>query len=85
MTTPKKTRHHYVPSGLSKNFCVEEKRFYYYDIEQNTINPSSPKDAFRIKKFHSIVKDDGTEDHNLVEDIFMEHEGKACAYIRIVV
>lgn len=78
----KKLRHHYVPSGLTRNFCIEEKRVYYYDVKEKTIKPSSPGDAFRIKKLHSIVKEGGEVDHNSVEDWLMQFEGNGCATIK---
>lgn len=69
-----KIRHHYVPVGLSKNFCAEEKRLYLYDLLEQKIMPSSPKDAFLRKKLHSVVGDSGEVDHNLIEDEFMQIE-----------
>lgn len=70
-----KIRHHYVPVGLSKNFCLEEKRLYLYDVQEATIVPSTPKDVFLQKNLHSVVTDDGSVDHNMVEDEFMHLEG----------
>lgn len=70
----KKKRHHYVPVGLSKNFCLEEKRLYLYDIQESKIVPSSPKDVFLQKNLHTVITDDGNVDHNLVEDEFMRFE-----------
>ena len=78
----KKLRHHYVPSGLSRNFCLDGKRLYYYDLQEKKIEPSSPGDAFRRKKFHSVVKDDGSTDHNVVEDYLMEFEGHGSRNIK---
>ena len=69
-----KIRHHYVPVGLSKNFCLEEKRLYLYDTQESTIIPSTPKDAFLQKNLHSIVTNDGSFDHNMMEDEFMVFE-----------
>lgn len=69
-----KIRHHYVPVGLSKNFCIEEKRLYLYDLLEQKIMPSAPKDAFLKKKLHSVVDDSGAVDHNLIEDEFMKIE-----------
>ena len=69
-----KIRHHYVPVGLSKNFCLEDKRLYLYDLLNKQITPSAPKDAFLKKKLHSIVGDTGKVDHNLIEDEFMQIE-----------
>ena len=81
MAEIKKRRHHYVPSGLSRNFCLEPKRLYLYDTKEGVISPTSPKDVFRIKDLHSIVKDDGSIDHNMVEDEMMKFESKGCKAI----
>lgn len=77
-----KIRHHYVPVGLSKNFCLEEKRLYLYDLLNKQITPSAPKDAFLMKKLHSIVSDTGEVDHNLIEDEFMKIESIGIKAIR---
>ena len=81
MTQTQKRRHHYVPSGLSRNFCLEPKRLYLYNTKEGVISPTSPKDVFRIKDLHSIVQDDGSIDHNAVEDEMMNFESKGCKAI----
>lgn len=70
-----KIRHHYVPVGLSKNFCLEEKRLYLYDVQESKIVPSTPKDVFLQRNLHSVITNDGTVDHNMIEDEFMQLEG----------
>ncbi len=85
MKTIQKRRHHYVPSGLSRNFCIEPKRLYLYDVQEQSIAPTSPKDVFRIKDLHSIVKDDGSIDHNMIEDEMMHFEGKGCKAISQII
>lgn len=80
-----KIRHHYVPIGLSKNFCLEEKRLYLYDILDKKIIPSSPKDAFLQKNLHTLVKEGGELDHNLVENEFMEIEGHGAKAINEII
>lgn len=54
---------------------MEEKRLYLYDVQEATIVPSTPKDVFLQKNLHSVVTDDGSVDHNMVEDEFMHLEG----------
>lgn len=81
MAEIKKRRHHYVPSGLSLNFCLGSKRLYLYDTKEVIIAPTSPKDVFRIKDFHSIVKGDGSIDHNMIEDQMMKFEASGCKAI----
>ena len=78
----RKLRHHYVPSGLTRNFCVEKEPIYYYDIKEDTIRPASPKDVFRIKNLHSIVKEGDEVDHNMVEDWLMSFERDGCVAIK---
>ena len=80
-----KIRHHYVPAGLSKNFCSDGRRLYLYDLHEQKIIASSPKDAFVEKNLHSLVKEGGEVDHNLVEDSFMEIEGNGLNAIRKII
>jgi len=77
MKKQNKIRHHYVPVGLSKNFCLEEKRLYLYDIQESKMLSSAPRDVFLQKNLHSIVTNDGSVDHNMVEDEFMCLEGNS--------
>ncbi|PCI52975.1 MAG: hypothetical protein COB36_14040 [Alphaproteobacteria bacterium] len=81
----KKIRHHYVPVGLSKFFCLETKRLYLYDLHDGTIKPSSPKDVFLKKKLHSVTKDDGSIDHNFIEDEFMQIESKGLKAVKSII
>lgn len=85
MAETNKRRHHYVPSGLCRNFCLDPKRLYLYDMNECVISPTSPKDVFRIKDFHSIIKDDGSTDHNMVEDEIMKYESAGCKAISNII
>ncbi len=85
MVSKNKRRHHYVPSGLSSNFCLEPKQFYLYDTKGERISQASPKDVFRIKDLHSIVKDDGSIDHNVMEDEMMHFETNGCKAINHII
>ncbi len=81
----KKLRHHYVPAGLVRNFCQEGESVYYYDREQKRISYASPSDVFRIKKLHTVIDDNGTEDHNIVENVLMKFEEKGIGIIRKII
>lgn len=78
----KKKLHHYVAAGITRNFCHEENRIFYYDVFSKTIVPSSPGDAFRIKGLHTFIDSEGLYDHNTIEDFFMKYEDSGCRVIR---
>jgi len=71
---PKKHRHHYIPAGLSRNFCLNEKVLYLYDVYEGNVVRSSPRDVFVKTEFHTVVSSEGEKDHNTIEDSLMALE-----------
>ena len=80
-----KKRHHYIPQFLSKRFCFEDSSFFLYDSQKSSILKTSPKNAFIIKNYHSVLTDEGNWEHNKVEDMFMQFESKASKVISKII
>ena len=53
--------------------------------KEKEFHKASPKDVFRIKDLHSIVKDDGSIDHNVMEDEMMHFETNGCKAINHII
>jgi len=78
----KKRRHHFIPAGLSKNFCKENNILYLYDVLEEKVAQASPRDVFVIKDFHTVVLKEGGKDHNTLEDLLMDLENEGIPSIR---
>ena len=65
----KKTKHHYIPKLILRNFAENDKIFIYRN-ENEKIFQSSINDAFAINNLNTIVDNEYNVDSNLLEDLF---------------
>ena len=78
----KKIRHHYVPVCLSKKFCLKDKTLFLYDLKNQKIIKSDPKNAFVENCYHTLEDEVGLKDHNKIENLLMSIEGSGSQAIR---
>lgn len=80
-----KRRHHYVPKGLSKKFCLFDNCLFLYDLDEERICQSSPKKSFVINNFHSIYKENNIADHETIENMLMHIEANGIKAISNII
>jgi len=72
-----KKRHHYVPKSYLKAFCDADGKLYVYrKDEPNKKIRLSPDSAGFHKYYYSQPTSDGGMDHDRLEGLFSEYEGK---------
>ena len=45
-------RHHYIPQFILKNFCFEDRKFYYFNKRLQTISVAETRDTFMVKNLY---------------------------------
>jgi Protein of unknown function (DUF4238) len=77
-----KRRHHFVPQALSKNFSLDGETLFVYDVVEDRIFRTNPRDIFVARDFHAFPLDEQRIDYDWVEDQLSQFEQKGTEALR---
>jgi len=82
----KKTKHHYIPKLILRNFANSKNQIFLYRHGIKKIICSSINDAFAENNLNSIINKDGIKDQNTIEDIYDKYfENEASLSIKKII
>jgi len=81
-----KDNHHYVPQRYLRGFTIEGEKSLIWEYDKNTgeisLQPRSIRDICAEHHYYTQKREDGSNDHESMEDAFHEIENKAPRVIK---